>query len=181
VWGRLTAERPLLLSCIKALLLFLVCLGALVILLRTLLPPIDPEDAPSVKIPKSFDDLKNLNRVLQVRPNGSFLCCLEDLTAEKWGHTQIYKERNFYRVLGSFVVVYLFLQAFSLPGSMYLSILAGALWGVFKSLVLVCFVRFSPFTPETGVLRGSVRLTRGILLLVSVSPPAHRCVMAYQP
>jgi uncharacterized membrane protein YdjX (TVP38/TMEM64 family) len=56
---------------------------------------------------------------------------------------QVYKERNFYRVLGSFVVVYLFLQAFSLPGSMYLSILAGALWGVFGSLILVCFVRVS--------------------------------------
>jgi hypothetical protein len=66
MWGRLTAKRPLLISCLKALLLFLVSLAVLVVLLRTLLPPIDPEDAPNLKIPKSFDDLKNLNRVLQV-------------------------------------------------------------------------------------------------------------------
>jgi hypothetical protein len=139
--GRIRAHRPLLLSCLKALVLFLVCLGVLVVLLRTLLPPIDPEDAPSLKVPKSFEDLKQLNRVLQV-PSlclGHYLPLNYMLTCVC--STQVYKERNFYRVLGCFVVVYLFLQAFSLPGSMYLSILAGALWGVFGALTLVCFVR----------------------------------------
>lgn len=37
---------------------------------------------------------------------------------------------------------YASLQAFSVPGSMYLSILGGALWGVLIALPLVCFVGF---------------------------------------
>ncbi|EEB88347.1 hypothetical protein MPER_13863, partial [Moniliophthora perniciosa FA553] len=37
-----------------------------------------------------------------------------------------------------YVVTYLFLQAFSLAGSMYLSILGGAVWGVARALPLAC-------------------------------------------
>ena len=33
------------------------------------------------------------------------------------------------------------LQAFSIPGSMYMSILAGAMWGVPLALPIVCAVR----------------------------------------
>lgn len=33
------------------------------------------------------------------------------------------------------------LQAFSLPGSMYLSILGGAVWGVSRAIPLACTVR----------------------------------------
>lgn len=42
----------------QALALFVFCLIALILLLRVLLPPIDPHDKDAVKIPRSFDDLK---------------------------------------------------------------------------------------------------------------------------
>ncbi|GAA99337.1 uncharacterized protein L969DRAFT_93798 [Mixia osmundae IAM 14324] len=116
-WGSCQYQRdsrPLIWAAIKAALIFGLALGGLVALLRASLPPLDPEDAPRVKIPKSFDDLKDLNEVLQ-----------------------IYKVRNHTRVLISFIFVYLFLQTFSLPGSMYLSILSGAMYGLW-ALPLVC-------------------------------------------
>ncbi|KAK4047316.1 hypothetical protein OIV83_005494 [Microbotryomycetes sp. JL201] len=115
-WVRLEKDRPMLAAGIKAGALFLASILVLYILLRSLLPPIDDEHRDAVKLPKSFDDLKQLNEVLQ-----------------------IYKERHYYRVLGSFVTVYLFIQAFSIPGSMYLSILCGAMYGVLVAMPLVCF------------------------------------------
>lgn len=42
----------------KVIALFLLVVLGLALLLVTLLPPIDPEHAPDVKIPRSFDDLK---------------------------------------------------------------------------------------------------------------------------
>ena len=36
------------------------------------------------------------------------------------------------------IVIYMFLQAFSIPGSMYMSIIAGAMWGVPLALPIVC-------------------------------------------
>jgi len=66
-----------------------------------------------------------------------------------------YRSTYPYRILVCYVVVYLLyvvshslhsvthlfsLQAFSLPGSMYLSILGGALWGVPRALPLVCIL-----------------------------------------
>lgn len=110
------STRPLLGAGLRFLLIFGLSIIFMVLSLVMLLPPIDAADKHDVKIPKSFEDLKNLNAVLQ-----------------------IYKERNSIRVLASFTIVYLFLQAFSLPGSMYLSILSGAMYG-FKALFLVCAV-----------------------------------------
>ncbi|KAK4055366.1 hypothetical protein OIO90_003204 [Microbotryomycetes sp. JL221] len=115
-WSRLERKKPMLAAGIKAGTLFLTSLLVLWIVLKSLLPPIDEEHKQAVKLPKSFDDLKQLNEVLQ-----------------------IYKERHYSRVLGSFVTVYLFIQAFSIPGSMYMSILGGAMYGVVMALPLVCF------------------------------------------
>lgn len=115
-WAEWAVEHRIVLeSAGKAVALFAFCFLALILLLKVLLPPIDPKDSPDVKVPRSFDDLKRLNEVLQ-----------------------IYKDRNYARVMGSFVAVYLFLQAYSIPGSMYLSILAGAMYGVLVALPLVC-------------------------------------------
>ncbi|GAA5939681.1 TVP38/TMEM64 family protein [Sporobolomyces koalae] len=111
----LRERRPVLYAGLQAGGLLLISLLALYLLLRSLLPPIDEEHKAAVKLPKSFDDLKALNEVLQV-----------------------YKERNYWRVLGCYCTVYLFLQAFSVPGSMYMSILGGALYGVLVALPLVC-------------------------------------------
>ncbi|MBW0558930.1 hypothetical protein O181_098645 [Austropuccinia psidii MF-1] len=80
-----------------------------------ILPPIDPKDLSSLRIPTNLNALKNLNNLLQS-----------------------YKAENYYRVLNSFILIYLFLQTFSLPGSMYLSILAGAMFGIRVGLPLVC-------------------------------------------
>ncbi|GAA5986489.1 hypothetical protein JCM11641_005216 [Rhodosporidiobolus odoratus] len=108
-------RRPVLYAGLQAGALLLVCVVGMWLLLKGLLPPIDEEHRGKVKLPKSFEELKGLNEVLQV-----------------------YRERNYWRVMGCYVVVYLFLQAFSVPGSMYLSILGGALFGGLVSLVVVC-------------------------------------------
>ena len=114
LFKRFKINRLLLRAALRAGLLCLCSLLLLVIVLRALLPPIEPEHKHALKIPKSFEDLKQLNSVLQ-----------------------IYKDRHFFRVLISFISVYLYLQAFSIPGSMYMTILGGALYGYF-ALPLVC-------------------------------------------
>jgi len=114
-WDHFLTQKPLLAFCLKAVALALCC-GLLVFsLVWALLPPVDEKDLPILRIPTSFEALKKLNSLLQV-----------------------YKTANYYRVLSSFVLIYLFLQAFSLPGSMYLSILAGAMFGVQVALPVVC-------------------------------------------
>ncbi|GAA5863299.1 hypothetical protein JCM8547_002891 [Rhodosporidiobolus lusitaniae] len=112
----LRERRPVLYAGLQAGGLLLVSVLGLWVVLRTLLPAIEEEHKADVKVPKSFEELKRLNEVLQV-----------------------YRARNNWRVMGCYVTVYLFLQAFSIPGSMYLSILGGALWGVLVALPLVCF------------------------------------------
>jgi uncharacterized membrane protein YdjX (TVP38/TMEM64 family) len=72
-------------------------------------------DRPNVKIPRSFEQLKALNAVLQR-----------------------YKDEYFFQVMLCWFVIYMFLQAFSIPGSMYMSIIAGAMWGVPLALPIVC-------------------------------------------
>ncbi|KAI9462132.1 oxalate transporter [Russula earlei] len=79
------------------------------------LPILDPEDRPLLHIPKSFSNLQDLNYLLKK-----------------------YRDIYPFRVFVSYVITYLFLQAFSLPGSMYLSILGGAVWGVARALPLAC-------------------------------------------
>jgi len=79
------------------------------------LPTLDQEDRPHLKIPKSFVELQALNALLKK-----------------------YRDIYPYRIVVCYVTTYLFLQAFSLPGSMYLSILGGAVWGVPRALPLAC-------------------------------------------
>jgi uncharacterized membrane protein YdjX (TVP38/TMEM64 family) len=79
------------------------------------LPPLEQADRPLLKIPKSFAQLKELNGLLKK-----------------------YRDIFPFRIVICYVITYLFLQAFSLPGSMYLSILGGAVWGVARALPLAC-------------------------------------------
>ncbi|KAL0569883.1 hypothetical protein V5O48_012082 [Marasmius crinis-equi] len=79
------------------------------------LPTLEEEDRPLLKIPKSFEQLQQLNFLLKK-----------------------YRDIYPYRIVICYIVTYLFLQAFSLPGSMYLSILGGAVWGVAVALPLAC-------------------------------------------
>lgn len=79
------------------------------------LPTLEPDDREILRIPKSFAQLKALNGLLKK-----------------------YRDIYPYRIVICYVVTYFFLQAFSLPGSMYLSILAGAVWGFARALPLAC-------------------------------------------
>lgn len=89
-------------------------------------------DRPLLRIPKSFQQLQELNGLLKK-----------------------YRDIYPYRIFICYVITYLLyvglsshdchakpvkhsLQAFSLPGSMYLSILGGAVWGIGRALPLVC-------------------------------------------
>ncbi|EIW84128.1 hypothetical protein CONPUDRAFT_99940 [Coniophora puteana RWD-64-598 SS2] len=79
------------------------------------LPTLEEADRPLLRIPKSFAQLQALNGLLKK-----------------------YRDIYPYRIVICYVTTYLFLQAFSLPGSMYLSILGGAVWGVPRALLLAC-------------------------------------------
>ncbi|KAH8977701.1 oxalate transporter [Lactarius hatsudake] len=100
---------------LKMALIFVVSCIFLGGILWIALPTLDPEDRPLLHIPKSFADLQDLNYLLKK-----------------------YRDIYPFRVVVCYVVTYLFLQAFSLPGSMYLSILGGAVWGVARALPLAC-------------------------------------------
>lgn len=113
-WKDELESRPLLLAGLQGAAIFVASLGGLILFLKAMLPKMDAEDAAHLKIPTSFDELKELN-----------------------GTLQIYKEQHLIRVILCFSAVYLLLQAFSLPGSMYLSILGGALFGL-PNVILVC-------------------------------------------
>jgi hypothetical protein len=108
---------------LKAGALFMASLLALYILLKTLLPPIDEEHKDRVKLPKTFEELKGLNEVLQVSCAGlerSFKT-KQEASAEKRRcrsapradflrsplSRQVYKTRHYYRVLGCYTTVYL--------------------------------------------------------------------------
>ncbi|KAG0142745.1 hypothetical protein CROQUDRAFT_724949 [Cronartium quercuum f. sp. fusiforme G11] len=114
-WVTLTQDRPVLFLILKLISMLLVCGILLLSFIWFLLPSMNEDDYKLLKLPTSFDGLKQLNTLLQV-----------------------YKDKNYYRVLSSFILIYLFLQTFSLPGSMYLSILSGAMYGVKVGLPIVC-------------------------------------------
>ncbi|KAK4702913.1 phosphatidylinositol transfer protein SFH5, partial [Phenoliferia sp. Uapishka_3] len=59
-------DHPIVTAGIKAGLLFVVAVGSLWLLLHTMLPDLDEGDKEHVKLPKSFEELKALNEVLQV-------------------------------------------------------------------------------------------------------------------
>lgn len=103
-----TAERQqvLLTVATRLALIFGVCLVGLAITLYVGLPHLDPADKAGFRVPRSFDELKTLNMLLKK-----------------------YKDQYNARLLLCWVTVYLFLQAFAVPGSMYMSMICGAVWG----------------------------------------------------
>lgn len=66
----LRERRPVLFAGLQAGALLLAAVLGLYLTLKLALPPIDPEHRDKVHLPKSFDDLKELNEVLQVRVGG---------------------------------------------------------------------------------------------------------------
>ncbi|KAF8876722.1 hypothetical protein BD779DRAFT_1613238 [Infundibulicybe gibba] len=112
---RPSSRRIIFNAAIKMACIFLVSTILLGGTLWLALPTLDEEDRPLLRIPKSFAQLQGLNGLLKK-----------------------YRDIYPYRIVICYVITYLFLQAFSLPGSMYLSILGGAVWGVARALPLAC-------------------------------------------
>lgn len=108
-------QRPLVKAALKVALLFAVSAAVLGGTLWLALPRIKPQDRPLLHIPRNFEDLQGLNTLLKR-----------------------YRKRSPIRIVICWAATYLFIQAFCVPGSMYLSILGGALWGVPLTVALVC-------------------------------------------
>ncbi|XP_073246779.1 transmembrane protein 41B-like [Porites lutea] len=78
-------------------------------------PNLSLEDKDAVKLPRNMEDAKGLGRALSHYTNDYFT-----------------------QVLVGFVVIYIFLQTFAIPGSIFLSILSGFLFPFPLALFLVC-------------------------------------------
>lgn len=63
---------------------------------------------------------------------------LEDLQVLR-GHLENYTSDYTAQVLVGYCVVYIFMQTFMIPGTVFMSLLAGALFGVFRGVALVVF------------------------------------------
>ncbi|XP_063717336.1 transmembrane protein 41B-like [Symsagittifera roscoffensis] len=76
-----------------------------------------PEDHKQVvqKLPRSMDDAKELARVLS-----------------------LYRENHYYSVLTCLAFVYIFLQTFAIPGSIFLSVVLGFLFNFYVALFVIC-------------------------------------------
>ncbi|KAG9288972.1 hypothetical protein G9A89_015521 [Geosiphon pyriformis] len=99
----------------QLIMLFALSLGLVYLVIHLFLPPIDLEDRALLKLPKNFEQLQALNQLLSS-----------------------YMEQSYFNVMNAFIIVYIFLQTFSIPGSMWLSVLGGALFGLPVALIIVC-------------------------------------------
>ncbi|XP_045492145.1 transmembrane protein 41 homolog isoform X1 [Colias croceus] len=78
-------------------------------------PDLDDQEKQHIKLPWDLEEAKQLGLVLDR-----------------------YKDKYFYEVLLGVVLVYIFLQTFAIPGSIFLSILSGFLFPFYLALILVC-------------------------------------------
>uniref|UniRef100_A0AC35GNA0 Uncharacterized protein n=1 Tax=Panagrolaimus sp. PS1159 TaxID=55785 RepID=A0AC35GNA0_9BILA len=96
--------------------------GGVIILYGTVLyliyrnfPELDADEKQHFKYPRNLDDAKVLGRVLSK-----------------------YKDEHYYTVLIGVGAIYIVLQSFAIPGSIFLTILSGYLFPFFTALTLVC-------------------------------------------
>eukprot|EP01112_Ceratiomyxa_fruticulosa_P014216 TRINITY_DN4051_c0_g2_i1.p1 TRINITY_DN4051_c0_g2~~TRINITY_DN4051_c0_g2_i1.p1 ORF type:complete len:283 (+),score=36.06 TRINITY_DN4051_c0_g2_i1:221-1069(+) len=80
-------------------------------------PSLSPQHRAALKFPSSLSDVQALSSILGA-----------------------YTDAHYWSVISAFGAVYLFLQTFSIPGSIFLSFLAGALFGLVRGFLLVCTV-----------------------------------------
>ncbi|CAK1551953.1 unnamed protein product [Leptosia nina] len=78
-------------------------------------PDLEENERQHLKLPWDLEDAKHLGLVLDR-----------------------YKDKYFYEVLLGVFLVYIFLQTFAIPGSLFLSILSGFLFPFYFALLLVC-------------------------------------------
>ncbi|GAB0096324.1 Transmembrane protein 41 homolog [Sergentomyia squamirostris] len=79
-------------------------------------PELDVSEREHLRIPFDIEDAKQLGLVLDR-----------------------YKDRYYFEVMFGIILVYIFLQTFAIPGSLFLSILSGFLFNFPTALLLVCF------------------------------------------
>ncbi|RCH90342.1 hypothetical protein CU098_001520, partial [Rhizopus stolonifer] len=72
------------------------------------------QDRDDIKFPRNLEDLRRLNEILSV-----------------------YMDKHFVNIYVTFVITYIYLQSFSIPGSMWLSILGGTLFNFWLTLFTV--------------------------------------------
>jgi uncharacterized membrane protein YdjX (TVP38/TMEM64 family) len=89
-------------------------------LLYSSLPPFSASEAAAIRIPQELSELGPISRALSS-----------------------YRDANYYHVLGIFSFLYVFLQAFAIPGTIFLSVLAGPLFGSSLGLLVVSAVATS--------------------------------------
>ncbi|XP_014361868.2 transmembrane protein 41 homolog [Papilio machaon] len=106
------------LSTSKALIIVAIIFGTSLLTLGVLyrqFPQLEESEKQYLKLPWDLEDAKNLGLVLDR-----------------------YKDKYFHEVLFGVFLVYIFLQTFAIPGSIFLSILSGFLFPFYLALLLVC-------------------------------------------
>ncbi|KAJ0054348.1 hypothetical protein Pint_03468 [Pistacia integerrima] len=80
-----------------------------------------------LKLPRSLEDLQILSMANSFQP------------AVNRDHLENYTSDYTVQVLVGYCVVYIFMQTFMIPGTVFMSLLAGSLFGVIKGVALVVF------------------------------------------
>ncbi|KAJ0179475.1 hypothetical protein K1T71_005187 [Dendrolimus kikuchii] len=101
-------------SLILVLIIFISSLLALGLLYKQF-PDLEKNEKQYLRLPWDLEEAKQLGLVLDR-----------------------YKDRYFYEVMFGVFLVYIFLQTFAIPGSIFLSILSGFLFPFYLALLLVC-------------------------------------------
>ncbi|CAH1786695.1 unnamed protein product [Owenia fusiformis] len=95
--------------------LIFICAVLILYVLYVQFPKLDKDEVQYVKLPRNIEDAKNLGRVLSR-----------------------YNDKHFKKVIGGYFIIYIFLQTFAIPGSIFLSIIAGYLFSFPLALFAVC-------------------------------------------
>ncbi|XP_018341214.1 PREDICTED: transmembrane protein 41 homolog isoform X1 [Trachymyrmex septentrionalis] len=95
-------------------LIFVASLAAL-FYVYTSFPDLEENERQHMKLPIHIEDAKNLGKLLER-----------------------YKDLYYFQVLAGLFIIYIFLQTFAIPGSIFLSILSGFLFRFPVALILVC-------------------------------------------
>ncbi|KAG2225234.1 hypothetical protein INT45_001457 [Circinella minor] len=113
IW-RTLRSKAYLRSIIMLVIFFVIFTGLEIALLKLNLPSVGPEDEDALKFPKNLKELRRLNEILSN-----------------------YIDNHFINVYVTYFATYVYLQSFSVPGSMWLSILGGALFNFWLTLFTV--------------------------------------------
>lgn len=113
--SRAEMKRLILRTMTTTSLILMASMALLALILYLALPTFSEEEQAALRIPRSLEQLKSLLQIFGK-----------------------YSQDHYYRVMLAWISVFLFIQTFSIPGAMYLAMLAGALWGTPVALPLVC-------------------------------------------